>query len=104
VPLSITSQESTNNIQRPETAGASHRVSRTKSSEGVDKSHEVSTADKVELSSQARAIQHAREVAQSAPEIRADKVEAARRAVKDGTLNLQGKDIAGKLLQDALPR
>jgi negative regulator of flagellin synthesis FlgM len=81
----------------------STEVSRTKSSEGVDNSNEVAASDKVELSSQARDIQRAREVAQGAPEVRADKVEAARRAVQSGNLNLQGQDLAEKLLQDTLP-
>jgi anti-sigma28 factor (negative regulator of flagellin synthesis) len=42
-------------------------------------------------------------VAQSAPEVRADKVEAARRALQSGNLNLQGQDLAKKLLEDSLP-
>jgi anti-sigma28 factor (negative regulator of flagellin synthesis) len=42
-------------------------------------------------------------VAQGAPEVRADKVEAARRALQSGDLNLNGQDLADKLLQDALP-
>jgi anti-sigma28 factor (negative regulator of flagellin synthesis) len=43
-------------------------------------------------------------VAQGAPEIRADRVEAARRAVQSGNLNLKGEDLAEKLLQqETLP-
>ena len=101
--MRITGQETTNNARRPETVGRNAEAPRTKSSEGADKSNEVSAADKVELSSQARAIQHAREVAQSAPEIRADKVEAAQHALQSGSLNLNGQDLADKLLQDVLP-
>src|SRR4029450_10449460 len=71
--------------------------------EGKDHSNEVVASDKVELSSQARDIQRAREVAQSAPEVRADKVEAARRALQSGKLNLKGQDLAEKILQDTLP-
>jgi anti-sigma28 factor (negative regulator of flagellin synthesis) len=41
-------------------------------------------------------------VAQDAPEVRADKVEAARRAVHSGSLNLKGQALAEKLLQDIL--
>ena len=102
--MRITGQETTNNARRPENVVRSNEVSRTKSSEGVDNSNEVSTSDKVVLSSQARDIQRAREVAQDAPEVRADKVEAAQRALQSGNLNLNGQDLADKLLQNALPR
>jgi len=101
--MRITGQEITNNTQRPENTVRSNEVSRTKSTENVDNSNEVAASDRVELSSQARDIQRAREVAQGAPEVRADKVEAARRAVQSGNLNLKGQDLADKLLQDTLP-
>jgi len=70
-------------------------------SEDVANSNEMAAADKVELSSQARDIQRVREVAQDAPEVRMDKVEAARRALQSGNLNLNGQDLAEKLLKDA---
>jgi negative regulator of flagellin synthesis FlgM len=101
--MRVTGQETTNNARRPENTARINDVSRTKSSEGIDNSNEVAASDKVELSSQARDIQRAREVAQGAPEVRADKIEAARRAVQSGNLNLQGQDLAEKLLQDTLP-
>ena len=102
--MRITGQETTNNAQRPENAGRSNEVSRTKPSEHVDNRNDVAPSDRVELSHQARAIQRAREVAQGAPEVREDKVEAARRALQSGNLNLNGQDLADKLLQNALPR
>jgi negative regulator of flagellin synthesis FlgM len=101
--MRITGQETPNNARRPENAVRSQEVSRTKPSEDVDHSNEVATSDRVELSSQARDIQRAREVAQDAPEVRADKVEAARRALQSGTLNLKGQDLAEKLLQQTQP-
>jgi negative regulator of flagellin synthesis FlgM len=101
--MRITGQETTKNAPRPENAVRNNEVSGTKSSEDVDNSKEVATSDKVELSSQARDIQRAREVAQDAPEVRADKVEAARRALQSGNLNLNGKDLADKIVQDTLP-
>jgi anti-sigma28 factor (negative regulator of flagellin synthesis) len=55
------------------------------------------------LSAEARDIQRAREVAQGAPEVREDKVEAARRALQSGKLNLKGQDLAEKLLQETPP-
>jgi negative regulator of flagellin synthesis FlgM len=101
--MRITGQETTNSTRRPENTVRSNEASRTKSSESVDNSNEVASADRVELSSRARDIQRARQVAQDAPEVRADKVEAARRALQNGTLNLKGRDLAEKLLQDILP-
>src|SRR5512145_3114627 len=94
----------TDTAQRPENAVRINEVSRTKSPEGVDNTSEVAASeDKVELSPKAREIQRAREVAQSAPEVREDKVEAARRALQSGNLNLRGQDLAKKILEDTRP-
>ena len=41
----------------------------------------------------------ARAVAQAAPEVRVAKVEAARRALQEGTLTLDGPTLAKKLLE-----
>ena len=101
--MRITGQDTTNNTRRPENTVRSNDPSRTRAAEDVDNSSEVAGSDRVELSSQARDIQRAREVAQDAPEVRTDKVEAARRAVQSGNLNLNGQELAEKLLQDALP-
>jgi negative regulator of flagellin synthesis FlgM len=100
--MRITGQEIANNVRRPEHVGRNTEASQSKSSEGVENSGEVGTSDRVELSPQARDIQRAREVAQRAPEVRAEKVEASRRALQSGSLNLNGQDLADKLLQDAL--
>ncbi len=100
--MRITGQEITNNVRRPENVERNTEASQSKSSESINKSSEVGPSDRVELSSQARDIQRAREVAQGAPEIRVDKVEAAQHALQNGHLNLQGRDLADKLLQDAL--
>jgi flagellar biosynthesis anti-sigma factor FlgM len=53
----------------------------------------------VERSSQAHDIQRARAVAQTASEVRLAKVEAARRALHDGTLRLDGQTLAERLLE-----
>jgi anti-sigma28 factor (negative regulator of flagellin synthesis) len=50
---------------------------------------------------QARAMHRARAVAQAAPEVRQAKVEAARRALQEGTLILDGHVLAASLLQAA---
>ena len=101
--MRIEGRDTTHNTPRPENAARSSEVSRTPSCEDVEDSSEVPPSDTVELSAQARDIQRAREVAQGAPEVREDKVEAARRAVQSGNLNLKGEDLADKLLQDTLP-
>jgi negative regulator of flagellin synthesis FlgM len=101
--MRITGQETTNTARRPENAARGNEVSRPKSSEDVENSNEVAASDKVELSSQARDIQRAREVAHGAPEVREDKVEAARHALQSGNLNLKGQDLAEKLLKDTQP-
>ena len=101
--MRIDGQQTTDTTRRPESTVRSNDTSRAKSTEDIENSNEVSASDKVELSSQARDIQRAREVAQGAPEVRADKVEAARRALQSGKLNLKGQDLAEKIVQDALP-
>ena len=98
-----TGEETTHSTPRPENAVRSNDVSRTKSPENIDDSKEVAPSDRVELSPRARDIQRAREVAQGAPEVRADKIEAARRAVQSGDLNLKGEDLAEKLVEGTLP-
>jgi flagellar biosynthesis anti-sigma factor FlgM len=101
--MRVTDQNTTNSTKRPENAVHSKEVSRTKPSQDVDNSNAVVSEDRVELSPQARDIQRAREVAQEAPEVRENKVEAARRAVQRGNLNLKGQDLAEKILQENLP-
>ena len=95
-----TGSEKLNTAQRPENTARSNEVTRTSSSEEAEHSNEIVPADRVELSSQARDIQRAREVAQGAPEVRADRIEAARRALQSGNLNLKGEDLAEKILRD----
>ncbi len=76
-------------------------VSRTGESEGVESFENSAPEDRVELSSEARAIQRARDVALSAPDIREERVDAARRALENGTLVLNGAQLADKIIQQA---
>ena len=50
-------------------------------------------------SSQTHDTHYARVVAQTAPEVRVARVEAARRALQEGTLTLDGQALADTLLQ-----
>ena len=63
------------------------------SSEDVEQRHALAAFVKVALAVQARAV------AQAAPEIRVARVEAARRALHDGSLMLHGQSLAERLLQ-----
>ena len=101
--MSITGQDTSSTTRYPEETARSNEGSRTKSAEGIDNRNAVAAADRVGLSSRVRDIQQARDVAQDAPEVRADKVEAARRAVQSGNLNLKGEDLAEKILEDTRP-
>ena len=61
--------------------------------------HPSGASDTGERSSQAHEIHRGRAVAQAAPEVRRAKVEAARRALQEGSLLLDGPALADKLLQ-----
>jgi hypothetical protein len=56
-------------------------------------------ADTSNSSKRERVIRRALEIVQEAPEIREDRVQAARRALAHGTLPLDGATLAEKLLQ-----
>jgi flagellar biosynthesis anti-sigma factor FlgM len=60
-----------------------------------------SEADKDKFSQRERVIRRALEIVQEAPDLREDRVQAARRALADGTLPLDGATLAEKLLQHA---
>jgi len=55
--------------------------------------HALAASVSVALAAQARAV------AQAAPEVRAARVEAVRRALQEGTLTLDGPALAAKLLE-----
>jgi flagellar biosynthesis anti-sigma factor FlgM len=100
--MSMTGQDTSRTARDPAEMGRSHEVSRTTSAKGIDHRNTVAASDHVGLSSRACCISRARDVAQEAPEVRAEKVEAARRAMHSGRLTLQGQALAEKLLQDLL--
>jgi hypothetical protein len=68
-------------------------------SDDVAHRHALAAFVKVALAVQTRAIQRARAITQAAPEIRAAKVEAARRALREGTLIPGGHALAEALLR-----
>lgn len=54
--------------------------------------------DEAVISERARHILKAREALESIPDIRADKVEALKRAIETGRYNVTGRDVAEKLV------
>jgi flagellar biosynthesis anti-sigma factor FlgM len=68
-------------------------------SEDSEQRHALAAFVHVTLAVQARAMHRARAVAQAAPDVRVARVEAARRALQEGTLTLDGPALADKLLQ-----
>jgi anti-sigma28 factor (negative regulator of flagellin synthesis) len=67
----------------------------------IEDNNEGGASEQGVLLAQARALHCARTVAQAAPEVRVAKVEAARRALQERTLTLDGQALAEKLLQAA---
>ncbi len=57
-----------------------------------------SDADRVELSSRIREIQHLDDLIRSTPDIRETKVEEVRSAIKNGTYYVKAEKIAEKIL------
>ena len=100
--MSMTGQDTARTVRSPAETGRRHEGSRTMGATDLDHRNVEAASERVRLSSRARALQWAQEVAQAAPEVRAAKVEAARRAVHRGHLTLQGQALAEKLLQDLL--
>ena len=49
-----------------------------------------------------RDIQRAKQVVEEAPEIREERVEAVKRALRTGTLHLEGTELAEKMLRESL--
>jgi anti-sigma28 factor (negative regulator of flagellin synthesis) len=49
-----------------------------------------------------RDIQRAKQLVEEAPEIREERVAAAKRALRTGTLNLEGTELAEKMLSESL--
>jgi anti-sigma28 factor (negative regulator of flagellin synthesis) len=102
--MSMTVQDTFRPAQDPAEMGRRHEESRTTCATDRDQRNVGAAAERVGLLSRACGISRAREVVQAVPEVRAAKVEAARRAVHRGHLTLQGQALAEKLLQDLLLR
>ena len=65
-------------------------------------SGEQSDSDRLELSVRSKEISHLNALIQSTPDIRADRVEQARRELGNGTYNIKAEEIAEKILRGNL--
>ena len=58
--------------------------------------------DKVQISTQAKEFQRAYELINKTPDIRADKVAPLQEAIKTGTYNARGEQVANKLIEQTV--
>jgi negative regulator of flagellin synthesis FlgM len=63
---------------------------------------ETPQEEKVQLSSEAKDVQKAREILNSVPEIREEKVEPLKEKVEAGTYDVRGEKVAEKMLLESL--
>jgi negative regulator of flagellin synthesis FlgM len=58
--------------------------------------------DQVRISTQAKEFQRAYELINKAPDIRADKLAPLEEAIKTGTYNVRGEQVANKLIEQTI--
>lgn len=59
-------------------------------------------SDRVDISSKAKAVQRIKEEVDSLPDIRADRVDEARRAIESGTYNIKGEKVADRIIMESV--
>ena len=64
----------------------------------IEKGQEPGAVDKVNLSTRGQEIQLALQRIKATPDIRQDRVEALRNAIKSGTYHVSGLEVAEKML------
>jgi negative regulator of flagellin synthesis FlgM len=82
-------------VQNAEVAGANSAAKAKSAEQGANK---ASRADSVTLSADARSLAAARDAVQQAPDVRAEKVDAIKQSVADGTYSVPASVLARKLL------
>ena len=72
--------------------------------DSVDKSvsKEAGSTDKVNISSKAKVVQQIRKEIDSLPDVRANKVEEAKKAIELGTYNIKGEKVAAKMIGESI--
>ena len=74
------------------------KASEEKSGEATAKSK----LDQVSLSGTAKELNKLKEIVNSIPDVRADKVETLKNFIASGSYNVKGDDIAGKLIKSSI--
>jgi len=70
-----------------------------KPAKNVSSSKEMDFRDKLNISSAGKDLTIAKQAVSSAPDIRADKVEAVKSAIDNGTYDVSGQEFADKIME-----
>lgn len=94
----------THSAQSSETSSSkkASRSSAASESASANRSSKLSDSYKAELSDRAREMSRAKEVANSAPDVREDRVAALKRKIADGSYRVDADAIAEKMFDDHL--
>jgi negative regulator of flagellin synthesis FlgM len=65
-----------------------------------ENSQRISKSDQVHLSGKAKELEELKQVIQQMPEIRTDKVETLRKAIQEGSYQVDSLKVAGKILEE----
>src|SRR6202142_531270 len=84
------------NLRTPEKVKG--KASEKKSGEAVA----VSKTDQVSLSGAAKELIKLKEIVNSMPDVRADKVEALKNSIASGSYNVKRSEVAGKLIKNSI--
>jgi negative regulator of flagellin synthesis FlgM len=60
------------------------------------------SGDRVELSARSREMQKIREILQTTPEVRAEKVSALKKMIEEGKYEVKSEDIADKMIKQGI--
>ena len=85
-------------------SGATGRTAASKGKDGGVKTGQTSSSDRIEVSSEARLLSTALAAAQSAPEVRADRVEAVRQKLAKGQIGNDVDRLANSMLDDLIEK
>ncbi len=65
-----------------------------------EKPQRISQSDQVHLSGKAKELDELKQIIQQMPEIRTDKVEALKKAIQEGSYQVDSLKVAGKMLEE----
>lgn len=82
-------------VQKPEGKEAIERINREK---GPEQKGQIK--DRVQLSERAKKVEQLRKAIDAVPEVRQEKVQALKRAIQEGTYQIDAEKIAKKMLEE----